>query len=136
METNFPPWQTCVMHALLVSITTSCYPMRQVFTAPAGAPTLPTYSLAAQRLCLASIQSVSTIALHAAGHTLSYPLKYLGKHLGNFPDKVKLQQVGGQKAREATPVSSPSSEQFNIVARAIYETVQPQQVKPMLGKTP
>lgn len=70
--------------------------------------------------------------MHAAGHTLSYPLLYLSKHLGKFSNRVKLQQVGGQKAREATPVSSPSSEQFNIVARAIYETVQPQQVSPCL----
>lgn len=64
-----------------------------------------------------------------AGHTLDYPLQYLRKHLGKFPGRVKLQQVGGQKAREATPVSSPHSEQFRIVARAIYETVQPKQVQ-------
>lgn len=63
-----------------------------------------------------------------AGHTLDYPLQYLRKHLGKFSSRVRLQQGGGQKARPATPVSSPSSEQFHIVARAIYETVQPPQV--------
>ncbi|KAL3142393.1 hypothetical protein ABBQ38_002728 [Trebouxia sp. C0009 RCD-2024] len=61
------------------------------------------------------------------GHTLDYPLQYLRNHLGKFSSRIRLQQVGGQKAREATPVSSPSSEQFKIVARAIYETVQPKQ---------
>ena len=64
----------------------------------------------------------------SAGHTLEYPLQYLRNHLGKFPSRVRLQHVGGQKARPATPVSSPSNEQFNIVARAIYETMQPEQV--------
>ena len=41
---------------------------------------------------------------------------------------VKLHDAGGQKARVATPVSSPTSQQFNIVAQAIYDTVQPPQV--------
>ena len=63
-----------------------------------------------------------------AGHSLEYPLQYLRKHLGKFSSRVRLQQVGGQKARTATPVSSPSSQQFHIVARAIYETVRPEQV--------
>lgn len=67
--------------------------------------------------------------MRAAGHTLDYPLQYLRNHLGKFSSRIRLQQVGGQKAREATPVSSPSSEQFKIVARAIYETVQPKQVQ-------
>ncbi|DBA81464.1 TPA: hypothetical protein ACH3X1_007247 [Trebouxia sp. C0004] len=58
------------------------------------------------------------------GHSLNYPLQYLQKHLSG---KVKLQQAGGQKARKATPVSSPFNEQFDIVARAIYETVHPEQ---------
>ena len=66
--------------------------------------------------------------LSTAGHTLDYPLHYLQQHLSKLSGRVKLQQASGQKAREATPVSSPSNEQFNIVARAIYETVQPQQV--------
>lgn len=61
------------------------------------------------------------------GHSLDYPLQYLQKHLSKVAGKVRLQQAGGQKAREATPVSSPSNEQFNIVARAICETVQPEQ---------
>ncbi len=62
---------------------------------------------------------------------MDYPLQYLQKRLSKLLGKVKLQQAGGQKAREATPVSSPSNEQFNIVARAIYETVQPEQVVPV-----
>ena len=75
------------------------------------------------------MQESMAYLLLTAGHTLNYPLQYLRNHLGKFSSRVKLQQVGGQKAREATPVSSPSSEQFNIVARAIYETVQPKQVQ-------
>lgn len=41
---------------------------------------------------------------------------------------VKLHDAGGQKPRVATPVSSPTSQQFNTVAQAIYDTVQPPQV--------
>lgn len=67
-----------------------------------------------------------------AGHALEYPLQYLQHHVYKLSDRVKLHQAGGQIAREATPVSSPSSEQFNIVARAIYETVQPSQVTPLI----
>ena len=63
-----------------------------------------------------------------AGHTLEYPLQYLQQRLGKSSSRVRLQEVGGQKARPATPVSSPNNEPFNIVARAIYETVQPEQV--------
>ena len=68
------------------------------------------------------------MVLPPAGHTLDYPLRYLQQHLSKLSGRVKLQQASGQKAREATPVSSPSNEQFNIVARAIYETVQPKEV--------
>ena len=75
-----------------------------------------------------ALQGCADCCQPSAGHTLEYPLQYLRKHLGKFSDRVRLQQVGGQKSREATPVSSPASEQFNIVARAIYETVHPKQV--------
>ena len=75
--------------------------------------------------------ALKLLVLITAGHSLDYPLQYLQKHLSNLLGKVKLQQAGGQKAREATPVSSPSSEQFNIVARAIYEIVRPEQVVPV-----
>lgn len=61
------------------------------------------------------------------GHDLDYPRRYLQKHLPKLAVKVTLQPVQGQKAREATPVSSPANEQFEIVARAVYETVQPPQ---------
>ena len=42
---------------------------------------------------------------------------------------VRLHIAGGQTARLATPVSSPTSQQFKLVAQAIYETVQPPQVR-------
>ena len=80
-----------------------------------------------------SLCALNLLVLLSAGHSLNYPLQYLQKHLSNLSGRVRLQQAGGQKAREATPVSSPSSEQFNIVARAIYETVRPEQVMPLHG---
>ena len=78
-----------------------------------------------------SLCALNLLILLTAGHSLDYPVQYLQRHLSYVSGRVKLQQAGGQKAREATPVSSPSSEQFNIVARAIYETIRPEQVVPV-----
>jgi len=71
--------------------------------------------------------------MSSAGHALDYPRQYLQKHLTKLSDRVKLQQAGGQKPHEATPVSSPSNEQFNLVAQAVYETVHPQQVNTLVS---